>query len=54
MVRVVLKLNLIHLLAESKNFRNDGWTQEGYKQKYKEALKLYIMMYPSLPELKRE
>jgi len=54
MVRIILKLNLIHLLAESRNFRNDGWCQQGYKDKYKEALKQYIMLYPSLPELERE
>jgi len=52
--KLILKLNLIHLLAESKNFRNDGWCQQGYKEKYKEALKKYVMMYPSLGDLPRE
>lgn len=54
MFRILLKLNLIHLLSESKNFRNDGWTQEGYREKYREALKQYIMTYPSLPDIGRE
>ncbi len=54
MYRTILKLNMLHLLAESKNFRNDGWCQQGYREKYKEALKQYIMTYTSLPELPRE
>ena len=45
---------MIHLLAESKNFRNDGWCQEGYKEKYKNALKKYIMVYPTLTNPPRE
>ena len=54
MIRVVAKLNLIFLLSESRNFRNDGWTQEGYMEKYKEALLEYIKSYTSLRELERE
>ena len=54
MIRIVAKLKLIYLLSESKNFRNDGWCQQGYKEKYKEALKEYIMDYSSLRDLKRE
>tara|TARA_Y100000592_G_C5450050_1_gene308221 strand:+ start:384 stop:548 length:165 start_codon:yes stop_codon:yes gene_type:complete len=54
MVKVILKLNLVHLLVESRNFRNDGWCQQGYREKYKEALKKYIMSYPSLPDTPRE
>ena len=34
--------------SEAKNFRNDGWVQLGYREKYKKALKQYIMTYPSL------
>ena len=37
LVKVILKLNMIHLLSESKNFRNDGWCQQGYREKYKKA-----------------
>lgn len=51
MIRVVAKLNLIFLLSESKSFRNDGWIQEGYRAKYKEALLEYIKDYTSLTEL---
>ena len=54
MVRMVLKLNLLYLLSESKNFRNDGWCQEGYREKYKQALKRYLIMYPSLLNSPRE
>ena len=54
MYKIILKLNMIHLLAESKNFRNDGWSQQGYREKYKKALKKYIMSYPSLPDTPRE
>ena len=48
MIRIVAKLNLLYLLSEARNFRNDGWVQQGYKEKYKKALKEYIMAYPSL------
>ena len=48
MRKIVAKLNLLYLLSEAKNFRNDGWIQSGYKEKYKKALKQYIMKYPSL------
>jgi len=54
MVKIVLKLNLLYLLAESRNFRNDGWCQEGYKEKYKEALKDFIIKYPSLRDVPRK
>ena len=54
MIKVVAKLNLLYLLAESKNFRNDGWVQQGYREKYKKALLEYIREYSSLRELKRE
>lgn len=54
MVRIVMKLNLLYLLSESRNFRNDGWCQQGYKEKYKIALKKFIVQYPSLPELPRK
>ena len=53
MIRMVHKLNLLWLLAESQNFRNDGWVQQGYKDKYKEALLEYIVNYTSLQELSR-
>ena len=54
MLKVVLKLNMIHLLAESRNFRNDGWVQQGYRDKYKKALLEYIINYSSLRDLSRE
>lgn len=54
MVKLILKLNMLHLLAESKNFRNDGWVQQGYREKYKEALKQYIFVYSSLVSSPRE
>ena len=54
MVRMLAKLNLLYLLAESCNFRNDGWTQQGYKEKYKKALKQFIMTYPTLDSSPRE
>jgi len=54
MIKVVAKLNLLYLLAESKNFRNDGWVQQGYREKYKKALFEYIRDYSSLKELSRE
>jgi hypothetical protein len=54
MVKAILKLNMIHLLGESKNFRNDGWCQQGYKEKYREALKAYIMSYTSLDSSPRD
>ena len=50
-MRTIAKLNLIYLLGESRNFRNDGWTQEGYKERYKRALIEYIKEYPTLREL---
>jgi hypothetical protein len=53
MIRVVAKLNLIFLLSESRNFRNDGWTQDGFKKKYKDALLEYIKGYVELTELER-
>lgn len=53
MIRLLAKLNLLYLLSESKNFRNDGWVQEGYREKYKEALKHYIVNYATLDELSR-
>ena len=48
MLRMLAKLNLLYLLSEAKNFRNDGWVQSGYREKYKKALKQYIKTYPSL------
>jgi len=51
---VVAKLNLLYLLAESRNFRNDGWVQQGYKEKYKQALFEYIRDYSSLKSMTRE
>lgn len=53
-LKVVAKLNLLYLLSESQNFRNDGWVQQGYREKYKKALKQYIENYPLLRDLKRE
>ena len=53
MIRVVAKLNLLYLLAESRNFRNDGWVQQGYREKYRKALKEYIVNYTSLQDLSR-
>lgn len=54
MIRMVMKLNLLYLLSESQNFRNDGWCQEGYKEKYKAALKRFIIQYPSLCDMPRK
>ena len=53
MIRVVAKLNLLYLLAESRNFRNDGWVQQGYREKYRKALLEYIVNYTSLQDLSR-
>ena len=53
MIRMVAKLNLLYLLSESRNFRNDGWTQEGYKEKYRKALLEYIASYSSHKTLDR-
>ena len=53
-IKIVAKLNLLFLLSESKNFRNDGWIQQGYKKKYKEALLEYITNYSSLKDVGRE
>ena len=53
MIRVVAKLNLLYLLAESRNFRNDGWVQQGYREKYRKALLEYIVNYTSLKDLSR-
>ncbi len=50
-MRSIAKMNLLWLLSESKNFRNDGWVQQGYKEKYKTALLEYIKTYPTLREL---
>ena len=46
MYKIILKLNLIHLLSESKNYRNDGWCQQGYRKKYNQR--------PEVKERKRE
>jgi len=54
MIRMVAKLNLLYLLSESKNFRNDGWVQQGYREKYKKALLEYILSYASHKTLDRE
>ena len=54
MIRVVAKLNLLYLLAESRNFRNDGWVQQGYREKYKKALREFIINYASLTDLSRK
>ena len=54
MIRVVAKLNLLYLLAESRNFRNDGWVQQGYREKYKKALREYIINYTTLADLGRK
>ena len=54
MIRVVAKLNLLYLLAESQNFRNDGWVQQGYREKYREALREYIVNYTTLTDLGRK
>lgn len=54
MNRLIVKLNLLYLLSEARNFRNDGWVQQEYKEKYKKALKEYIMAYPSLDSSSRE
>ena len=48
MIRVVAKLNLL-----SRNFRNDGWVQQGYREKYRKALLEYIVNYTSLQDLSR-
>ena len=54
MIRVVAKLNLLYLLAESRNFRNDGWVQQGYRERYKKALRDYIVNYTTLADLGRK
>ena len=54
MIKIVSKLNLLYLLAESRNFRNDGWVQSGYREKYRQALLEYIINYTSLQELSRK
>lgn len=54
MIKVVSKLNLLYLLSEARNFRNDGWVQLGYREKYREALLEYIVNYTSLEELSRK
>jgi len=54
MIKIVAKLNLLYLLSESRNFRNDGWVQQTYREKYIQALKEYIMLYPSLTDIGRE
>ena len=54
MIKIVSRLNLLYLLAESQNFRNDGWVQLGYKEKYKIALLEYIVNYTTLTELSRK
>ena len=54
LLKVVLKLNLLRLLAEANNARNDGWCQQGYMEKYKECLKHYIVEYSSLVDPPRE
>ena len=54
LLKIVLKLNMLRLLAEIRNFRNDGYVQDGYREKYKECLKHYIMVYPSLVDPPRE
>lgn len=51
--KVVAKLNLLFLLSESKNFRNDGWVQQGYKEQYKRALLEYIKQYTTLKDIGR-
>jgi hypothetical protein len=43
--RLVGKLKLIYLLSEARNFRNDGWVQKEFREKYKEALIAYIKDY---------
>ncbi len=48
MLKVIYKLNMLRLLSEMRNFRNDGWCQQGYREQYKLQLKEYIMQYPSL------
>ena len=50
-MRMIAKLNLMWLLSESRNFQNDGWVQQGYRARYKEALLEYIKTYPTLREL---
>ena len=54
MIKIVSKLNLIYLLSETRNFRNDGWVQQGYRERYKKALLEYIVNYTSLTELSRK
>ncbi len=53
-IRLVRKLHLLWLLAEASNFRNDGWVQQGYKERYKKALTEFIRDYASLRDLSRE
>ena len=54
MIKVIAKLNLLYLLSEAQNFRNDGWVQQGYREKYKKALLEYIREYSSLRDVGRE
>ena len=50
-MRPILHLQLALLKYEMNNFRNDGWVQQGYREKYKRALIEYIKEYPTLREL---
>ena len=54
MIKIVAKLNLLYLLSEYRNFLNDGWVQQGYKEKYKQALLEYFKSYTLLQDIKRE
>ena len=48
LIRRILELQLAQLKYEMTNFRNDGWVQQSYREKYEEALTKYIKMLPSL------
>jgi hypothetical protein len=48
LIRKILELQLAQLKYEMNNFRNDGWVQQGYREKYEEALTKYIKMLPLL------
>ena len=53
-MRPILHLQLALLKYEMKNFRNDGWVQQGYREKYKKALMEYIKALPILLDIERE
>tara|TARA_B100001250_G_C19745476_1_gene765100 strand:+ start:646 stop:840 length:195 start_codon:yes stop_codon:yes gene_type:complete len=50
LIKKLLELNLITLKSEMSNLGNDRFTQDMYREKYHEALKHYIKIFPTLVE----